>query len=234
MIKLFRRDLDRTELPLLAEQIGGDEAAVRAVMVMAQLTGFAIVYYALRPEAFANARGEELVDPPVRGPRRLYRVRPRRYGSRSLSRGRWTGGQARSGCSSSLLYCRLPRTCHNVFSSHPFSDHASIALVDLRIPVKRHVRSRRAMAFPEDHGALIRVRRDGGHPAACSEAVRPAPEPNRQGNDGPLIRARPGPLDGRLRREPPEATAGCCPDRPGRGARCRTYPPIHYRSWPRH
>ena len=60
-IKLFRRDLDRSELPLLAEQIGGDDAAVRAAMVMAQLTGFAIVYHMLRPKALANARGEELV-----------------------------------------------------------------------------------------------------------------------------------------------------------------------------
>ena len=60
-VRLFRRDLDRTELPLLAEQIGGDDAAVRAVMVMAQLTGFAIMYHVLRPKAFANARGEELV-----------------------------------------------------------------------------------------------------------------------------------------------------------------------------
>jgi hypothetical protein len=60
-IKLFRRDLNRTELPLLAEQIGGDAAAVRAVMVMAQLTGFAIMYHVLRPKAFADARGEELV-----------------------------------------------------------------------------------------------------------------------------------------------------------------------------
>ena len=60
-LKLFRRDLDRTELPILAEQIGGDDSAVRAVMVMAQLTGFAIMYHVLRPKAFANARGEELV-----------------------------------------------------------------------------------------------------------------------------------------------------------------------------
>ncbi len=60
-LKLFRRDLDRNELPILAEQIGGDDAAVRAVMVMAQLTGFAIVYRVLRPKAFADARGEELV-----------------------------------------------------------------------------------------------------------------------------------------------------------------------------
>ena len=86
-IKLFRRDLDRTELPILAEQIGGDDAAVRAVMVMAQLTGFAIVYHVLRPKAFANARGEELVTLLSGGPRRLYQVRPRGYGFGSLSRG---------------------------------------------------------------------------------------------------------------------------------------------------
>jgi AcrR family transcriptional regulator len=60
-LKVFRRDLDRTELPLLAEQIGGDDSAVRAVMVMAQLTGFAVMYHVLRPKAFANAREEELV-----------------------------------------------------------------------------------------------------------------------------------------------------------------------------
>jgi AcrR family transcriptional regulator len=60
-VKEFRRDLDRTELPLLAGQIGGDDSAVRAVMVMAQLTGFAIMYHVLRPRAFANARREELV-----------------------------------------------------------------------------------------------------------------------------------------------------------------------------
>ena len=59
-VKLFRRDLDRTALPLLAEQIGGDDAAVRAAMVMAQLTGFAIMHHVHRPKAFADARGEEL------------------------------------------------------------------------------------------------------------------------------------------------------------------------------
>src|SRR5689334_15853443 len=32
-LELFRRDLDRNVLPLLAEQIGGDDASVRAVMV---------------------------------------------------------------------------------------------------------------------------------------------------------------------------------------------------------
>jgi AcrR family transcriptional regulator len=60
-VELFRRDLNRTALPLLAEQIGGDEAEVRAVMVMAQLTGFAIMHHVLRPKAFADAHGEELV-----------------------------------------------------------------------------------------------------------------------------------------------------------------------------
>jgi AcrR family transcriptional regulator len=60
-VELFRRDLDRTQLRLLAEHIGGDEAAVRAAMVLAQLTGFAILHHVLRPEAFAEARGEELV-----------------------------------------------------------------------------------------------------------------------------------------------------------------------------
>jgi AcrR family transcriptional regulator len=60
-IELFRRDLDRTQLRLLAERIGGDDAAIRAAMVLAQLTGFAILHYVLRPEAFADARGEDLV-----------------------------------------------------------------------------------------------------------------------------------------------------------------------------
>ena len=60
-IELFRRDLDRTQLRLLAERIGGDEAAVRAAMVLAQLIGFAVLHQVLRPEAFASARPEELV-----------------------------------------------------------------------------------------------------------------------------------------------------------------------------
>ena len=60
-VKLFRRDLNRTELRLLAERIGGDDAAVRAAMIVAQLTGFAIMHLVLRPKAFADARGEELV-----------------------------------------------------------------------------------------------------------------------------------------------------------------------------
>jgi AcrR family transcriptional regulator len=60
-IELFRRDLDRTQLRILAEHIGGDDASVRAAMVLAQLTGFAILHRVLRPEAFADARGETLV-----------------------------------------------------------------------------------------------------------------------------------------------------------------------------
>jgi AcrR family transcriptional regulator len=60
-ITLFRHDLDCTQLRLLAEQSGGDDAAVRAAMVFAQLTGFAIMYRVLRPSAVADARGEELM-----------------------------------------------------------------------------------------------------------------------------------------------------------------------------
>jgi AcrR family transcriptional regulator len=60
-VELFRRDLNSTELRLLAERIGGDDAAVRAAMIVAQLTGFAIMHHVLRPKAFADARGEELV-----------------------------------------------------------------------------------------------------------------------------------------------------------------------------
>jgi AcrR family transcriptional regulator len=60
-LELFRRDLNRNVLRLLAEEIGGDDAAVRAVMVMAQLTGFAIMHQVLRPKAFAGARDEALV-----------------------------------------------------------------------------------------------------------------------------------------------------------------------------
>jgi AcrR family transcriptional regulator len=60
-LDLFRRDLDRNVLPLLAEPIGGEDAAARAVMVLAQLVGFAIMHQVLRPEAFAEAHGEKLV-----------------------------------------------------------------------------------------------------------------------------------------------------------------------------
>lgn len=60
-LELFRQDLNRDVLRTLAEQIGGDDAAVRAVMVMAQLTGFAIMYHVLRPRALVKAPGKELV-----------------------------------------------------------------------------------------------------------------------------------------------------------------------------
>ena len=58
---LFRRDIDRNVLPILAEPIGGEDAALRAVMVLAQLMGFAIMHQVLRPEAFAEVPGEKLV-----------------------------------------------------------------------------------------------------------------------------------------------------------------------------
>jgi AcrR family transcriptional regulator len=60
-VELFRRDLDRNQLRPLAEHIGGEDAEVRAAMVLAQLTGFAILRYVLRPEAFEDARGDQLV-----------------------------------------------------------------------------------------------------------------------------------------------------------------------------
>ncbi len=60
-VELFRQDLNRTQLRLLAEHIGGDNAAVRAAMILAQLTGFAIMHHVHRPKAFAEARGEKLV-----------------------------------------------------------------------------------------------------------------------------------------------------------------------------
>jgi AcrR family transcriptional regulator len=60
-VKLFRRDLNRTQLQLLAEQIGGDDAMVRAAMIVAQLTGFAIMHHVLRPKALADAQSEDLV-----------------------------------------------------------------------------------------------------------------------------------------------------------------------------
>jgi len=60
-VNLFRHDLNRTALPLIAAHIGGDDAEVRAAMVMAQLTGFAIMYHVLRPRALADADREKLV-----------------------------------------------------------------------------------------------------------------------------------------------------------------------------
>ena len=47
----------------------------------------------------------------------------------------------------------------------------------------------------------IRVRSDGIPRGTGCEAVRSTPEPNRQRIDGPLIRIRPGPLAGHLRRD---------------------------------
>jgi AcrR family transcriptional regulator len=60
-IELFRQDLERTQLRILAEHIGGADAMVRAAMVFAQLTGFAILHHVLRPEALRDAREDTLV-----------------------------------------------------------------------------------------------------------------------------------------------------------------------------
>ena len=74
-VKLFRRDLNRTELRLLAEQIGGDDATVRAAMIVAQLTGFAIMHHVLRPDAVRGRSWRETGGPPVQVSRRLHRLR---------------------------------------------------------------------------------------------------------------------------------------------------------------
>ena len=88
-IELFRRDLDHNQLRLLAEPIGGDEAGVRAVMVLAQLMGFAIMHQVLRPEAFAEAQARA-GGPPLQEPRRLYRLCPLPEESKGgRSSGRW-------------------------------------------------------------------------------------------------------------------------------------------------
>jgi AcrR family transcriptional regulator len=60
-VELFRRDLNRSVLGILAEQIGGDAAAVRAVMVMAQLAGFEIMHHLLQPSACADSSRQQLV-----------------------------------------------------------------------------------------------------------------------------------------------------------------------------
>ena len=58
---LFRQNLDHSKLRILAEHVGGEDASLRAAMVVAQLTGFAILRDVLRPEPFEHADGEMLV-----------------------------------------------------------------------------------------------------------------------------------------------------------------------------
>jgi AcrR family transcriptional regulator len=59
--ELIRTSLDRNVLRPLAECLDGPDAEVRAAMVIAQCTGFAILNQMLRPRALAEAQKEELV-----------------------------------------------------------------------------------------------------------------------------------------------------------------------------
>jgi AcrR family transcriptional regulator len=59
--ELIRPSLDRNVLRPLAECLDGPDAEVRAAMVIAQCTGFAILNQMLRPRALAEAQQEELV-----------------------------------------------------------------------------------------------------------------------------------------------------------------------------
>jgi AcrR family transcriptional regulator len=58
---LIRPCLDRNVLRPLAGILDGPDAEVRAAMVIAQCTGFAILNQMLRPQALAEAQREELV-----------------------------------------------------------------------------------------------------------------------------------------------------------------------------
>ena len=87
-VKLFRRDLNRTALPLLAEQIGGDDAAVRAAMVDG--TAHRVRDHAPRapPQGVRGGPWRRTGGPPVQEPRGLYRLRPRGCGFHSRCRRR--------------------------------------------------------------------------------------------------------------------------------------------------
>ena len=58
--ELIRTSLDRNLLRPLAERLDGPDAEVRAAMVIANCTGFAIMNQMLRPRALADAQQEEL------------------------------------------------------------------------------------------------------------------------------------------------------------------------------
>jgi AcrR family transcriptional regulator len=58
--ELIRTSLDRNLLRPLAERLDGPDAEVRAAMVIANCTGFAIMNQMLRPRALAEAQQEEL------------------------------------------------------------------------------------------------------------------------------------------------------------------------------
>jgi AcrR family transcriptional regulator len=59
--ELIRASLERNVLRPLAERLDGPGAEVRAAMVMAHCTGFAILNQMVRPRALAEAQKEELV-----------------------------------------------------------------------------------------------------------------------------------------------------------------------------
>jgi AcrR family transcriptional regulator len=59
--ELIRASLERNVLRPLADVLEGPDAEVRAAMVIAQCTGFAILNQMLQPRALAEAQKEELV-----------------------------------------------------------------------------------------------------------------------------------------------------------------------------
>lgn len=58
---VIRANLDRGNLRLLADVIGGPDAALRAIMVIAQITGFAVMDQVLKPSTMVTAPREQLV-----------------------------------------------------------------------------------------------------------------------------------------------------------------------------
>lgn len=59
--EMLRVRLEKNNLQPLAEQLGGPDAGVRAALIIAQLTGFAIMDQTIRPQALAEADREQLV-----------------------------------------------------------------------------------------------------------------------------------------------------------------------------
>jgi AcrR family transcriptional regulator len=59
--ELLRARLEGENLPLLAERLGGTDAGTRAGLIIAHLTGFAILYQMIRPKELADADREGLV-----------------------------------------------------------------------------------------------------------------------------------------------------------------------------
>jgi AcrR family transcriptional regulator len=59
--ELLRAKLEENNLPLLADRLGGPDAGTRAGLIIAQLTGFAILYQMIQPKELADADREQLV-----------------------------------------------------------------------------------------------------------------------------------------------------------------------------